>query len=284
MIRFCAFADEADSAVDGQIDALIRNDIRLIEVRGLDGVGVANVTKKQAEIYAEKFRDHGIQVWSIGSPLGKTDLSESEAEFEAQCRRVFEIANIFGAKNVRVFSFFHADGGEDEVVRRLQNAVRWAKEYGLTLCHENEKKIYGDTLYKVQRLLDAVEGLQSVYDPANYLEVGEDALAALYALAPRTAYFHVKDYVTATGELVPAGQGDGNIPALIELAAKRQDAVLTIEPHLAVFQGYAEIDGSEMKGRCVYPDNHAAFDAAVTALKGELQKAGLRPVDGGYQK
>lgn len=35
-LRLCAFADEAARSLDGQIDALTRNGIGLIEVRGID--------------------------------------------------------------------------------------------------------------------------------------------------------------------------------------------------------------------------------------------------------
>ena len=68
-----------------------------------------------------------------------------------------------------------------------------------------------------------------------------------------------------TGELVPAGYGDGDIPRLVRMIDR--DTVLTLEPHLKVFSGYNEIDGEEMKHRFRFESNDEAFDAAVAAMK-----------------
>ena len=37
MIKLCAFADEAESSLDGQIAALKRNDISYLELRSIAG-------------------------------------------------------------------------------------------------------------------------------------------------------------------------------------------------------------------------------------------------------
>ena len=44
IFSLCAFADEATPAVDGQIRALTENGIGLIELRGVDGKNVAELT------------------------------------------------------------------------------------------------------------------------------------------------------------------------------------------------------------------------------------------------
>ena len=125
--------------------------------------------------------------------------------------------------------------------------------------------------------------MKSVYDPANFLQVGENADDTLNALHARTEYFHIKDVIAKTGELVPAGYGDGKIEELIG-GLDARSVVLSIEPHLAVFKGYADIDGTEMKNKFRFDSNEEAFDAAVSALKKLLFNAGYREADGGYEK
>ena len=283
MIRLCAFADEADRTLSGQIEALKRNGISLIEVRAIEGVNVKDFTLQQAKEYAETLRQNGISVWSIGSPLGKVDISVDFETYLDTCRHVFEVANVFGAKYVRAFSFFNAYKSGEKVLKNLQKMVALASKYGLTLCHENEKEIYGDTLLRVQEILQKVDGVQAVFDPANYVEVGEDVVAALHALAPTTQYYHIKDCIRKTNEKVPSGLGDGQIPLLLSYAST-QDTVLTLEPHLAVFEGYAQIDNTEMKVKFSFENSHAAFDAAVNALKQCMASVGLREVEGGFCK
>ncbi len=64
-LRLCAFADEAARSLDGQIDALTRNGIGLIEVRGIDGKNVSDFTPDEARKYADALRAAGIRPRSL---------------------------------------------------------------------------------------------------------------------------------------------------------------------------------------------------------------------------
>ena len=55
-VKLCAFADEASKSLDGQIEALKRNGIYAIELRGVDGTNIADLTDEQAKIAADKPR------------------------------------------------------------------------------------------------------------------------------------------------------------------------------------------------------------------------------------
>ena len=74
MIRLCAFADEAAADLPGQIAAMKKNGISLLELRSIAGKNVGDFTDEEARDYAETLRTAGIGVWSIGSPLGKVDI------------------------------------------------------------------------------------------------------------------------------------------------------------------------------------------------------------------
>lgn len=284
MIRLCAFADEADSAFEGQIAALKRNGIGLIELRGLDGVNVSKLTEEDAKRYAKKLSDAGIKVWSIGSPLGKVDIDEDFEEYSKLVRHVCRLAKIFGADRIRMFSFFKAYEQEDKVIDYLRRMVAIADEEGVMLCHENEKEIFGDTCARVLKLAEKVNGLRFIYDPANFLEVHENPDITIEALHAKTEYFHIKDVISATGELVPAGYGDGRIGDIIARIGADEDKVLTIEPHLAIFEGFSEIDNTEMKNKFHFDSNNDAFDAAVNALKDILTKLRYKETEGGFIK
>ena len=85
----------------------------------------------------------------------------------------------------------------------------------MVLLHENEKEIFGDI---PERVLDIVESvnrpsLRLAWDAANYVQVGVTPFTAAYELLkPHTVYIQVKDALLATGEVVPAGEGDGQMP------------------------------------------------------------------------
>ena len=284
MIRLAAFADEADSRVEGQIEALKRNGLEYIELRGLDGKNIASISEQEAENYAKMYADAGIKVWSIGSPIGKVALDSDLEAHKNTLRHVCRLANIFGTERIRMFSFYKAYEEEEKVLSELSEMVKIADEYGAKLYHENEKEIFGDTLERVIKIRDSVKGLCHIYDPANYLECKQDADETLAALHATTDYFHIKDVISATGELVPAGYGDGKIGKLVAMIPADDDKTLTLEPHLAIFAGYSDIDNTEMKNKFKFNSNGEAFDAAVNALKAVLEAEGYKKVDGGFAK
>ena len=94
----------------------------------------------------------------------------------------------------------------------------------------------------------------------------------------RPAYAHIKDAVFAEQAIVPAGEGEGKIGALIDAFDRQTDGrvTLTLEPHLAIFDGYAKIDKHTLKGRYSFASNDEAFDAAVSALKKILTEKGFK--------
>lgn len=283
MIKLCAFADESANDLQGQIHALKRNGITYLEIRNVNGKNVGELTDEEAILIREELNKNGVEVWSVGSAVGKIDIGCDFEKYKPYVRRVCKIAKLLGCDKVRMFSFFHAYDESEKVHIYLEEMLKIAKEEKISLCHENEKDIYGDKLCRVLEILNAHPDLKSVYDPANFLQVGENADDTLNALHARTEYFHIKDVIAKTGELVPAGYGDGKIEKLIG-GLDARNVVLSIEPHLAVFKGYADIDGTEMKNKFQFKSNEEAFDAAVSALKKLLLKAGYREEDGGFKK
>ena len=284
MIRLCAFSDEPSPSLSGQIAAMQRNGIALTELRSVAGKNVKDLSLEEADQIKTELEAAGIAVWSIGSPIGKVDISVDINEYLHTVAHVCQLANRFSCKRIRMFSFFEAYEQPEKVYEYLRKMVAVAESYGVALCHENEKDIFGDTLERVQLLMQNVDGMKFVYDPANFLQCAQAAEQTLPALHGKTEYFHIKDVVAATGEIVPAGHGDGHIGKLVEMIDPDADVVLTLEPHLRVFSGYAQIDNSEMKNRYTFETNDQAFDAAADAIKTILVQNGYQQTDGGYSK
>ena len=282
MIKLCAFSDEAGSSLDEQIGALKRNNISLMELRSIDKKNVSDFTIEEAKKYQNILENNGISVWSIGSPLGKVSIDVDFEEYSKKITHVCELANIFKTDKIRMFSFFNAYENPQKVFEYLRKMVEIARKYGVSLYHENEKDIYGDTAERVEEIYQNVNGLKYIYDPANYIQCDQKAEITLPKFHKKTDYFHIKDVIFETGELVPAGYGDGDILKLIELID--EDKTLTLEPHLAVFDSFKSIDNTEMKHKFVYKNSNGAFDAAVTALKTLLKKAGYKEENGGFVK
>lgn len=273
--RLCAFADEADPKISGQIEALRGNSIALIELRGIDGKNVADITPVEATALKKKLDSEGISVWSIGSPIGKVDITSPASDELDRFKRVLETAHICGAENIRMFSFYKTDSSAacfDEVCRRLDDMISAAKGSDVDLCHENEKGIFGDIAERCYKLHAALPGLRGVFDPANFVQCSEDTLVAWDLLAQFMKYAHIKD-ANDKGKVVPPGQGIGHLPDLLPRFVSSGIEVLTLEPHLKSFVGLAALEGGDTHNvGSSFANNREAFDFAVNTLKNLIEK------------
>lgn len=279
-LRLCAFADEASSSLEEQVSALKRNNISLVELRNINGENIGSISEEKARGYAAYLKKEGIEVWSIGSPLGKIKIEQDFEEHLRLTEHIINIAKIFETDKVRMFSFFLPDHviHRKIVIDRLIKMNNLAISKGIQFYNENEKDIYCDIAEYAVDILDNVKGLKSIFDPANYIQCGQNIDEAMDMLIDRTDYFHIKDAIMGAGEVVPAGKGDGKIEEMIRRI--KIDTVLSIEPHLKVFTGFNNIDNHDLKNKYTYSSNEEAFDAAADALKFLLKKIGYNEKNG----
>jgi sugar phosphate isomerase/epimerase len=139
------------------------------------------------------------------------------------------------------------------VLHRMREWATVAEREGVTLVHENEKEIYGDTPDRVRDLVESVgsPALRVAWDNANFVQVGVRPFTDGYAmLRPHLEYLQVKDAVAATGAVVPAGHGDGELRET--LTALRDDGYTgfaSLEPHLAQQSATGGFSGPAAFGR-----------------------------------
>ena len=111
--------------------------------------------------------------------------------------------------------------------------------------------------------------LYGVFDPANFIQCGENTTAAWELLKDRIYYLHIKDALKDKS-VVPAGMGIGNLPFILGDYVGRGGVAVSIEPHLKVFDGLAALEREGERSvvdDCSYPTKDAAFDAACNALR-----------------
>ena len=273
MMTLSAFADEISKELTEQLDVLQEHGIKYLELRSVWGKNVKDLTDLEVEAIGQELGKRGIGVSAIGSPLGKIGI---EDDFEAhldELRRILVIAKRLKASYVRIFSFYPPEGKEagdyrEKVHSRLRTMLAVAKMEApeIILLHENEKGIYGDT---AERCLDLLANIKmdnfgAIFDPANFVQVGQKPFSDCYRLLKQhIRYLHIKDAMLQDGRVVPAGQGDGEIPQILaDLSQNGFSGFLSLEPHLAVAAKSHGFTGPER------------FGVAVAALKKILDKIG----------
>ena len=108
MVKFklSAFSDEYSSVFDEQIEGLLKNKVRMTEIRGVDGTNVADLTPLQAMEVKKKLDASGISVSAIGSPIGKIKITDPMEPHLDKLKQVCDTAEILQTNRIRVFSFY----------------------------------------------------------------------------------------------------------------------------------------------------------------------------------
>ena len=272
-----AFSDEYADGLVEQCKALNDFGISYMEMRGVNGKNVSTLTKAEILEAKRTLLDYGIKVSSNGSPLGKIKIDGDLKGHLETAKRVFETANELGAKYIRMFSFYLPEGKTREECRgqvcdELEKLLLLADSYGVTLCHENEALIYGESPEKCLELVEYFDGkLKCVFDMGNFVLDGYNPIEAYKLLEKYVEYFHIKDALYA-GAIVPAGKGEAQIKEILGLykASGKKDTFITLEPHLQTFSGLNALVGKTFENPYKYENQKAAFTDAVEKLKGVL--------------
>jgi sugar phosphate isomerase/epimerase len=249
------FADEISPELEEQLETLARESINYMELRSVWNTNVLDLTVDELDRVKSATAERGIRISSIGSPIGKVPVTDSFGPHLERFRRALYAADVMGAPYIRVFSFFIPEGQEpgryrEEVIDRMEIMAGEAADSGVTLLHENEKEIYGDV---PSRCLDILAGagspaLRAAWDAANFVQCGIRPYKEGYAsLRPYVEYVHVKDALSGSDRVVPAGEGDGQWPeTLSALRASGFDGFFSLEPHLASAGMYSGFSGPEL--------------------------------------
>lgn len=246
------FADEIAQDLTTQLENLKRLDMHYLEMRGVDGNNLIFHTPEKVAEIKKRLDDAGVALSALGSPLGKIGIEDPFEKHFEDFKQAVEIAHTMECRNIRIFSFYVPEGRSKEfkgkVFERLGQFADYAKVNHIVLLHENEKGIYGEKAKECREIMDAFGGnhFRAIFDFANFVQSEQDTKEAYELLKRYVAYIHVKDAVKATGQVVPAGMGDGNVGAILkDLYKDGFNGFLSLEPHLFNFTGFAGLEKGE---------------------------------------
>jgi sugar phosphate isomerase/epimerase len=273
MFTLSAFADEISPDPQQQVDVLLACGVRHVEFRSILKTNVLSLTDHQVDEFKSLLDRHGVKLSAIGSPIGKVRIDEPFGPHLDKFDRAVELAKKFGTPNIRVFSYYPAEGAtvadwpkyRAEVLQRMTQKVERAETAGVRLLHENEHRIYGDSPDRVGDLLEQLQSpaLGAAYDPANFVFCGYDPWEGWQRTKGRVVHFHIKDWVKGEEHGRVAGEGHGRIPDVLADAVQRgYDGFATLEPHLLGGGPTGGVTGPEL------------FPTAVAALRTIFRQVG----------
>lgn len=272
---FSGFADEISESFDVQLSSLKKLNIPMIELRGVDGKSFVSLSEEELSIVKQKLIENDIKISALGSPIGKFTLGGNFDEHIVLLEKVMDIGDFLGCKIIRIFSFYPKEGSsftefENEVFEKMEILLQHAEKRGFTLCHENEKDIYGDSQEHVLKLLEKFNGrLKAVLDCGNFVFSGFSAQNAFLNLAPYIKYMHIKD-CDANGIIVPALEGEADLVNSLSCANEfyNGDFIITLEPHLMMFTGLSSLSKlDDIKHKYEFKDSFEPFKLTYNTIK-----------------
>ena len=262
-VLLSGFADEAanQKTAEQQFCAFAALGLRYYTLRFIDaGEGIQNamlLSPESIQRILSLQAEYGLSVSSLGSPIGKVKLIDSDdgtsnrfvpfAEYlKKDVQRACDLSNTFGCKLIRGFSFYHPRGTDPEkhlgqAIDQLGQIARLCDSNGLTFGLEVEANLIGQTGKLLKKLYDGVAdpAMLLIFDGANLVCQGmttEQVYDEYLAMKEGMGWLHVKDYQRpntrsthvdeeSLKSFVPADQGDSGHEAIFR-DVKRDYATL----------------------------------------------------------
>jgi sugar phosphate isomerase/epimerase len=220
-VTLSGFGDEAanqKTAVQ-QFAAFAAIGLQYYSLRFIDaGSGVKNVmdlTKSEVQAIRHLEDEYGLNVASIGSPIGKVKLLDVEdgtknrfvpfkKYLEKDVKKACEMAHAFETKLIRGFSFYHPKGSDprehlaqavDQLGQIAETCLRSDLTYGVEL-EANLVGQNGELLAEIDRQVKN-SALVLVFDAGNLACQGYtpgEILEQFRAMKAGLGWMHVKDY------------------------------------------------------------------------------------------
>jgi sugar phosphate isomerase/epimerase len=215
------FADEAanqKTAVQ-QFAAFAAIGLQFYSIRFIDvGAGIKNVmqlTRQEIGKIRHLQDEYGLNVSSIGSPIGKVKLLDVDdgtrnryVPFKkylgGEVKKACELAHAFEAKLIRGFSFYHPKGSDArqhlaQAVDQLGQIAEACHRSDLTYGLEVEANLVGADGYTLAEIHRQVNhpGMVLIFDAANVIVQGytpAELFDQYVAMRPGLGWMHIKDY------------------------------------------------------------------------------------------
>jgi sugar phosphate isomerase/epimerase len=257
-LRIAAITDEFSPDFGAALEAMAPIGMTGAELRVLWGKNIMDLSDDELARARDMVQAKGMDVMSIASPILKCvlpggagvdtrfqqDVFASRHTFEDQPRlteHAFRIAKFFGARIIRVFSYWRTVEPErafDDVVKAVTDLAQKAAREDLIIGLENEHACHIGTAAEAAKVLKVAQhpNLMLVWDPANALVGGEEPFPYGYNLLPkgRIVHVHVKDCHMEGHKPVWGPVGTRHVDWKGQIAALRAegyDGWLSLETH-----------------------------------------------------
>ncbi|WP_320128614.1 sugar phosphate isomerase/epimerase [uncultured Sphaerochaeta sp.] len=283
------FIDEISKDFEDQLKVAHELGMHQVCLRSIGKLNICDVPLNEIKtMVLPLLQDYQLEVACLGTPFGKVFIDDQQAILDQKKKysQVKDIAKLLGCSYIRVFSYYLPSGTSPDywreaVLENLREMVQEFSREGITVLHENEKDIYGDSSLHCLDLLNTIDNryFRAIFDFANFVQCQEDPLEAYELLKPYIEDFHIKDAYQKGGKNVLCGTGAGKIDQIIKRALmEKKDYFATLEPHLVLFDILSQLERksvTEILGDTGFKTGKDGFVAQYNAFSSIVEKAFL---------
>lgn len=240
--------DEYSADIDECLAFAAKNGIKYIELRKIGGKNVTELTKDEAFALSEKITSAGILVSSVASPFLKWRcdedkfycLGQQQSSEQDYFTALMDLADIFGAPNIRIFSYLRQDGlSMEELGQKLDIYSQAALNRGISLLLENDAMCNIGSIKEMHQLFE-LYGFSNIFP---LLDLGETVASEddydrqdLQDLINKCQYFYLKDYDAELKRYVVIGEGNVDYEGMLSDKLEDTAVIFSLEGHT----GYPE--------------------------------------------
>ena len=292
-LALAVIGDEIGPSLDEMISFCGEHEVRRLDMRTVDGKNLLGMSLEEGSAIARRIEQAGLTVPTFVSPLlkwpapgkghgeGKVDFAFDPAECPADDPLVhaFDMATVFGAEKIRVFSHLRYPGYEPaDLFGPLERLADLALSYSINVEIENEPVCNIGSLGELAGFFSAMEEamapnampvqLRPLVDIGNAWSMGAPPTdAEIAALAPLVDLIHLKDRDISARRTVPLGDGDvpwaRELTRLLTEAAKARTPVREIH---ASIETHCPQDGRNATARSVAALRRIAAEIGVEVV------------------
>ncbi len=240
-LALAVIGDEIGPSLDEMISFCSEHEVRRLDMRTVDGKNLLGLSLEEGSAIARRLEKEGLSVPTFVSPLlkwaapgkgtegGKVDFAfdPSECPTDDPLVHAFDMATVFGAEKIRVFSHLRYPGYKPtDLIGRFERLSDLGLTYSIAVEIENEPVC---NIGSITDLADFFTAFGEAMDPnpmpphlkplidiSNAWSIGKPPTdAEISQLAPLVDLIHLKDRDTTAKRTVPLG--DGDVPWAMEL-------------------------------------------------------------------
>jgi len=269
--------DEVSQRIEDAIALAKEFGLTALELRSVDGVQLHQLTQQRLEELHSIIRAAGLHVCALSTPVFKCDLDNPEEISQSReiLVRDLEIAQLFGARKLRGFSFWAKepfDTAFPAIVRELGSIVPLLEQAGVTFMLEFDPAVYASNGAKVARLVEAVGSpyIKALYDPGNDLWDPDGEIPypdGYHLLKGHLGHIHLKDAVRNGDKIEGIAIGTGQVDyrgLFTRLLEDGYDGYMMVETH---YRLQSELTEEQLKRPSGYAFSEGGEEASRQCLE-----------------